>query len=147
MTAPTYTKHFIPLESNPRIFTQLIHSLGASPALHFEDVLSLNEPSLLPHPALALILTFPTLADYEQRRVAESALQKPRAEGQGDEHVVWFKQTINNACGFYAILHAIVNGEGRRYIRAPFRFHLYFIANVHQNQDPSFQPSLTLALP
>jgi hypothetical protein len=30
---------------------------------------------------------------------------------------MWFKQTINNACGLYSILHAVCNGEARKYIR------------------------------
>ncbi|KAL5380054.1 hypothetical protein DPSP01_008091 [Paraphaeosphaeria sporulosa] len=117
MAPPKYTKHFIPLESDPLIFTQLIHALGASPALRFKDVLSLDEPSLFPNPALALILTFPTTADYEERRATEAASQKPQAGGHEDGDVLWFKQTINNACGLYAILHAAANGEGTRYIQ------------------------------
>ncbi|KAJ4345439.1 ubiquitinyl hydrolase 1 [Didymosphaeria variabile] len=119
MTARPYTKHFIPLESNPEIFTQFIHALGVSPVLRFEDVLALDEPSLLPHPALALILTYPTPIDYEERRAAEEAAaqKEERSRDRQDVDVVWFKQTINNACGFYAILHAISNGEGRHFIR------------------------------
>lgn len=38
-------------------------------------------------------------------------------EGEEGERVMWFRQTINNACGLYAILHAISNGEARNYIR------------------------------
>ena len=30
---------------------------------------------------------------------------------------MWFRQSINNACGLYAILHAISNGEARNHIR------------------------------
>ena len=37
-------------------------------------------------------------------------------EGEEEEPVIWFRQTINNACGLYAILHAISNGEARKYI-------------------------------
>lgn len=32
-------------------------------------------------------------------------------------NVVWYKQTINNACGLYAILHAVCNGDARDSIR------------------------------
>lgn len=34
-----------------------------------------------------------------------------------EEPVMWFRQSINNACGLYAILHAISNGEARNHIR------------------------------
>lgn len=126
-TLASYRKHYIPLESNPDLFTQLIHQLGVSPSLAFQDVLSINDPDLLafiPRPALALILVFPTSDAYE---VAKAKEEKMRDEYDGEsgkedgeeeeEPVMWFRQSINNACGLYAILHAISNGEARNYIR------------------------------
>ena len=116
---PVYTKHFIPLESNPDVFTELAHKLGLSTSLVFEDVLSLDDPELLsflPRPAFALILVFPTTNDYETRVQDEDAkLEEFRSSGGADD-LVFFKQTINNACGLYAILHAVCNGEARRRI-------------------------------
>ena len=59
----SYKNHYIPLESNPAVFTSLIHTLGVSPALSFQDVYSLDDPDLLaciPRPVLALILVFPS---------------------------------------------------------------------------------------
>ncbi|KAJ4198469.1 ubiquitinyl hydrolase 1 [Fusarium solani] len=91
----SYRKHFIPLESNPTVFTELAYGLGLSPELEFHDVFSLDEPdllSLIPRPAFALVL---------------SGI---------DEDVVWLKQTINNACGLYGILHAVTNGAARDFI-------------------------------
>lgn len=102
------TKHFIPLESNPDVFNALIGHLGASKRLAFQDVISLDEPELRP---LALILVFPTPEDYEVRRAAEHGEHGEWRSGDGN--VLWFKQTINNACGLYAILHALTNGEAR----------------------------------
>lgn len=110
---PTYTKHFIPLESNPDVFNNLIGLLGASKSLTFEDVLSLDEPDLLPHPTVALILVFPTTSDYEARKAAEDAERGEYRNSGDDEDILWFKQTINNACGLYGILHALTNGEAR----------------------------------
>lgn len=112
-------KHFIPLESNPTVFTDLIHRLGVSTSLGFADVLSLDEPDLLafiPRPTLALILVFPTLDKYQAAKAKEEAA-RPKYTGSGaDEDVIWYKQTINNACGFYGILHAVTNGDARDYI-------------------------------
>lgn len=46
-------------------------------------------------------------------------------DGCGDgEDVVWWRQTIDNACGLYGLLHGICNGESREYIR---RFTSLFI--------------------
>ena len=114
-----YTKHFIPLESNPIVFTELAHKLGLSTSLVFEDVLSLDDPELLgflPRPAFALILVFPTTDDYEKRVQDEDAKVEEFRTSGGAGDLVFFKQTINNACGLYAILHAVCNGEARQKI-------------------------------
>ena len=116
---PIYRKHFIPLESNLEPFTELIHELGVLPSLCFQDVLSLDDPELLafiPRPAFALILVFPTSDAYQNQKAVEEAM-RTECHGSGDgEEVVWFKQTINNACGLYGILHAVCNGAARSYI-------------------------------
>ncbi|KAI4639615.1 hypothetical protein J4E93_008967 [Alternaria ventricosa] len=115
----TYNKHFIPLESDPDVFTELAHKLGLSTSLVFEDVLSLDDPELLgflTRPAFALILVFPTTDDYEKRVQDEDAKLEEFRNSRGAGDVIFFKQTINNACGLYAILHAVCNGEARRRI-------------------------------
>ena len=112
-----YRKHYVPLESNPDVFTQLIHSLGVSSCLAFQDVLAVDEPEMLPRPALALILVFPTSDAYEiQKAKEESLCQDYEGSGEGED-TIWFKQTINNACGLYSILHAVSNGDVRNFIR------------------------------
>lgn len=112
----TYRKHFIPLESNPTLFTELAHQLGLSASLAFGDVLSLDESDLLaivPRPTLALILVFPTSPDYDAE-LSEKDKDAAEYERSGDEEdVVWYKQTINNACGLYGLLHAVSNGPAR----------------------------------
>ena len=113
-----YTKHYIPLECNPDLFSQLIHKLGVSTKLVFQDVISLDLDMLafVPRPVLALILVFPTSEAYEKEKALEESTMEDY-DGKGEmEDVIWFKQTINNACGFYGILHAICNGEARNMI-------------------------------
>ncbi|KAH7230396.1 hypothetical protein B0J15DRAFT_518215 [Fusarium solani] len=121
MGYPSVTgKHFIPLESNPTVFTELAHGLGLSPELEFHDVFSLDEPdllSLIPRPAFALVLVFPTSPNYEANLQQLDKKKPPEYSKSGiDEDVVWFKQTINNACGLYGILHAVTNGAARDFI-------------------------------
>lgn len=109
-----YRKHFIPLESDPEIFTDFIHTLGLPPTLSFLDVLSIDEPRLLaffPKPVFALILIFPTAEGYETRIQKEDKARENDVGVESHEDVVFFRQTINNACGLYAILHAVCNGE------------------------------------
>lgn len=114
-TAPA----FIPLEANPQLLTALIHKLGVSPALQMHDVYSLTEPELLsfiPRPALALLLVFPISAVYESHRMAEDSLAS-EYNGTGDkEPVLWWRQTIRNACGMMGLLHAVANGPAREFI-------------------------------
>jgi ubiquitin carboxyl-terminal hydrolase L3 len=111
--AQTYTKHFIPLESNPDLFTELIHSLGVPQIYQFHDVYSIDEPELLaliPRPVLALILILPTTPAYEERIAQENAAGITKCNNEG---VSWYFQSINNACGLYAILHGVANPGAR----------------------------------
>ncbi|KHN97772.1 ubiquitin hydrolase L3 [Metarhizium album ARSEF 1941] len=122
--SPTGRKSFIPLENNPEVFTSLVHDLGVSPALGFYDVYSLDEPSLLSHiprPVYALIFIAPSEMQTAVRR--QDGLPKSVANGGltydqsgPDEPVVWFLQTIGNACGLYALVHSVANGDARQFV-------------------------------
>jgi ubiquitin carboxyl-terminal hydrolase L3 len=114
-----YKKHFIPLESNPELFTELVHRLGLSNSFGFHDVLSIDDPELLafiPRPALALVLVFPTTATYDEHTRDEEQSIEDYAKCGSQEDVMWYKQTINNACGLYGILHAVSNGDAKDYV-------------------------------
>src|SRR5262245_157249 len=129
-----YTKHFIPLESDPEIFSSLSHSLGVSRKLRFEEVITLDEPALLPRPALALIVVFPAAETYDDEReneddgAAMKSLDAARANG-----IVWVPQVIGNACGLFALMHAICNSAAREHIGALVA-HPEGRADIRQNQ-------------
>ncbi|KAG6005419.1 hypothetical protein E4U21_000199 [Claviceps maximensis] len=110
---------FIPLEANPELMTTLIHKLGVSPALALHDVYSLTDPDMLsfiPRPALSLLLVFPVSATYESHRMAEdNTVDEYKGAGE-QEPVIWWKQTIRNACGMMGLLHAVSNGSARNMI-------------------------------
>jgi ubiquitin carboxyl-terminal hydrolase L3 len=98
--------------------TSLVHKLGLSPTLAFHDVWSIDDPEMLsfvPRPANALLLVFPVSKAYETSRMEEDA-DKPEYNGTGSEPVIWYKQTIRNACGLIGVLHAISNGSSRSLI-------------------------------
>ncbi|KAF6833454.1 ubiquitin carboxyl-terminal hydrolase, family 1 [Colletotrichum plurivorum] len=119
---PTSAPAFIPLEANPELMTSLLHKLGLSPALSVHDVFSLTDPDMLsfvPRPALAVLLVFPVSAAYESHRLAEDSLLDEYAGKGPEEPVVWFRQTIRNACGLMGLLHAVANGPAREYIQKP----------------------------
>ncbi|KAF2404080.1 cysteine proteinase [Trichodelitschia bisporula] len=111
-------KWFVPLESNPHVFTELAYKLGAR-SVAFHDVYSIDEPELLqflPKPVLAFVMIMPFKTPaYQQGKVQEES--ERAANGVSEEEqaavkdVLWFKQTIRNACGFYALLHSVVNAR------------------------------------
>ncbi|KAI1424347.1 ubiquitin carboxyl-terminal hydrolase isozyme L1, partial [Xylaria sp. FL1777] len=110
---------FIPLEANPELMTSLLRKLGLSSALQVHDVYSITEPELLafiPRPALALLLVFPVSATYESSRLSEDAgVEEYKGKGP-DEPVMWWRQTIRNACGLMGLLHAVSNGPAKGFI-------------------------------
>ena len=99
--------------------TSLVRELGLSPTLQWHDVFSLTEPSLLeflPRPAVALLVVFPVTETYEKFRREEDAPKEEYTGSGPGEEVVWFRQTIRNACGLIGLLHAITNGAAREHI-------------------------------
>lgn len=94
--------------------------LGLSDELEFYDVWSLDDPSALAHiprPALALLVIIPMTDAWQDERTAEDADKEDYA-GVGDaEPVIWFKQTIGNACGSIGLLHSVINGPAQEYVR------------------------------
>lgn len=109
-------KAFVPLESNPEVFTELAQSMGLSSQLAFNDVFSVDDPDLLafvPRPVQALILVFPVSKSYEDHRKEEDGKVPndyyTKVAGTPEQNSIWLKQTIRNACGTYGILHALLN--------------------------------------
>lgn len=99
--------------------SSLVHKLGLSPTLSFHDVFSIDDPELLafvPRPATALLLVFPVSKSYESFRLQEDKDKKDYNGKGAGEPVIWYKQTIRNACGLIGILHALSNGSSREYI-------------------------------
>ncbi|KAI1322110.1 ubiquitin C-terminal hydrolase L3 [Xylariaceae sp. FL0255] len=120
--APGDKKHFIPLESDPELFTELIHRMGMSSRLTFHDLLTLSSPSpspdevellsMIPRPVLALIIVTPGSDGYCDKIHEEEDAEGVQVHDQcGDsEDAVFYKQTIGNACGMFAVLHSVSNG-------------------------------------
>ena len=96
-----------------------MHRLGVSPQLTFHEVYSLDEPSLLacvPRPAYALLFISPGAAYHKLLDNELSSM--PVYDGSGEaEPVMWFKQTIGNACGLIGLLHAVSNGVAKQHIK------------------------------
>jgi len=113
-------KLFTMLENNPEVFNHLAYALGLEKKLEFYDIYSLTDADLLsfiPRPALALLVIIPLTPAWHDVRIAEDK-HKPEYQGKGEEEpVIWFKQTIGNACGSIGLVHALLNGEASKHIQ------------------------------
>ncbi len=113
-----YAKQFIPLESDPPVLNDLMYGLGVSGCLAFTDVWSIDDPvqlSSISRPVYALILILPTCEEYERHRLSSRGSGNTTEDTKGEE-IIWIRQTIDNACGLYAILHATCNSATRDFI-------------------------------
>ena len=109
-----YSKHSTALESDPEIFSKLLHRLtrccqGAALSRSSEPRHP-RRPVSTERPPLALIVIY---RDTDQAAVPGTA----RFKACMSKEVIWTKQTINNDCGLYAILHAAFNGPTKAYVR------------------------------
>ncbi|KUI57229.1 Ubiquitin carboxyl-terminal hydrolase isozyme L3 [Cytospora mali] len=107
------------LENNPEVMNALKKRLGLSDGLQFYDVYSLDEPELLAHiprPAYALLVIIPLTEVWDEERKTEDSAKEDYAGFGEDEPVIWFKQTIGNACGSIGLLHSVINGPASKHI-------------------------------
>lgn len=110
-------KLFTVLENNPVVMNHLAKALGMDDSLSFYDVYSLTEPDLLaliPRPVYALLVIIPLTPTWHEARMSEDK-DKGDYECAG-EPVVWFKQTIGNACGSIGLVHSLLNSEASRHV-------------------------------
>ncbi|KAG9046661.1 ubiquitinyl hydrolase 1 [Tulasnella sp. UAMH 9824] len=97
---------WIPLESNPDIFTSWATKLGVA-KVRFEDLLA-----MVSQPVKALLLIYPITADVEKRRKEDDEkLEQEGVSPSTDTSVLWIKQKIANACGTIGLLHALLNSN------------------------------------
>lgn len=107
------------MESDPQIFTSLMHNMGVPRSFKFVDIWSLESDQLdnirigIQNPIEALILVLPDCPAYAEQKIEHVA-------PKGD--VLWLQQTINNACGLYAILHCICNSLGTEQVGRKLAF-------------------------
>lgn len=113
-------RQWIPLESNPEVLTKFGHALGLPKTVAFVDVWSLDLLDSVPAPQYAVLLLFPMtdkLRSASQKNESEED-SKPKSEDQP----FFCKQTISNACGTIALIHAALNSplefEGGSFLHA-----------------------------
>ena len=95
---------WVPLESNPEVLTQFARKLGLPSTYCLTEVYSPDFFDVVPQPRLAVVFLFPTT--LPQAREAPSASS---SDAQPSKLPYLLKQTVGNACGTIALLHAMTN--------------------------------------
>ncbi|XP_069131312.1 ubiquitin carboxyl-terminal hydrolase-like [Argopecten irradians] len=100
-------QRWVPLESNPDVLNKYISKLGVNTSQwEFVDVYGLDPELLQMVPnykdVVAVMLLFP---------ITEKSKATPIGSEETDAKVYFVKQTIGNACGTVAIVHALANNE------------------------------------
>ncbi|RIA99117.1 ubiquitin carboxyl-terminal hydrolase isozyme L3-like protein [Glomus cerebriforme] len=103
---------WLPLESNPQVMSNYVHKLGVSQAWAYTDVwgkcLDNELLSMIPQPVKAVVFLFPITENYERdnKKDLEQIQEKKQTVSP---NVVFFRQTIPNACGTIGLLHSLAN--------------------------------------
>uniref|UniRef100_A0A1W7RAQ2 Ubiquitin carboxyl-terminal hydrolase n=1 Tax=Hadrurus spadix TaxID=141984 RepID=A0A1W7RAQ2_9SCOR len=102
------SSRWLPLESNPDVMNKFLQNVGVPSQWNMVDVVDLSDDMLqnVPQPVAAVLLLFPGGDKYEE------FIQQQEEEIQGqtvNDDVYFMKQTIKNACGTIALIHAVAN--------------------------------------
>eukprot|EP01071_Lankesteria_metandrocarpae_P003742 Lankesteria_metandrocarpae@DN315_c0_g1_i1.p1 len=94
----------LPLEANPEVLTNFGKKLGLNEKLVFSDVYGTEDWAIemLPGRPVAYLLVF-TINDKNE------AGSRHKADEKASEKVWFTNQTVSNACGTVAVLHAVGN--------------------------------------
>ncbi|KAI8047755.1 hypothetical protein BDF21DRAFT_433884 [Thamnidium elegans] len=103
---------WLPLESNPDVLNKIIHENGVDSEWSFTDVLGFDNESLslIPKPVAAIIFLFPGTKTHKDFLEKEESHLKIH-EQNISPNLMYFKQTISNACGMMALLHSLANND------------------------------------
>ncbi|CAD7950202.1 unnamed protein product [Amoebophrya sp. A25] len=132
-----------PLESNPEAFTALARQLGLQPGYEFVDVFGLDPDLLMmvPQPCLAVVVLFPTqcqvLEDFRKKQKETIGVAGRETEQKkSSEDYVYVHQYVGNACGTFALCHALWNNQEALDAASPLlRFLADAMSEITKEQD------------
>ncbi|KAL4230455.1 Ubiquitin carboxyl-terminal hydrolase isozyme L3 [Mactra antiquata] len=98
-------QRWVPLESNP----EYVYNLGVPKQWEFCDVYGFDPELLMmvPRPVVAVMLLYPITAQSE---ASENKIGEEKSNVDG---VYYMKQTVGNACGTVAVIHALANNTDK----------------------------------
>ncbi|XP_047068297.1 ubiquitin carboxyl-terminal hydrolase 3-like isoform X1 [Lolium rigidum] len=101
-----------PLESSPDVFNQFMWSLGVPQGeAEVHDVYGLDYDALatVPQPVLAVIFCFPDPPESSSHPSEEVLATQHKQETSDDVYFIQQIESLGNACGTIALLHAVGN--------------------------------------
>ena len=103
--------YWIPLESNPEIFTRYAQALGTNESVSFCDIYGLDEDLLavVPRPVFAISLLIPSTA---AKTMKSKFSEKTILDTSKYPNNLWYTfQKVGNACGTVAMMHILANTQ------------------------------------
>ncbi|KAI9264184.1 ubiquitin carboxyl-terminal hydrolase isozyme L3-like protein [Phascolomyces articulosus] len=106
---------WVMLEGNPEVWNKMIHENGVDEKWCFYDIYGFDQESLstLPRPISAIIFLYPynDLSRQFIKEEKEKFIQEGQQDNSVSDKVMFFEQTIGNACGMMALIHALANNK------------------------------------
>ena len=102
---------WVPLESNPDALTGFARGIGMPDTVAFVDCFGLDAELLgfLPAPVYGFVLLFPC----DNEKIAAGRREAKHAADAEAVECFWMEQSIGNACGTIAVVHALLNNRDR----------------------------------
>ncbi|KAI8339638.1 peptidase C12, ubiquitin carboxyl-terminal hydrolase [Chlamydoabsidia padenii] len=115
----TLSTNDLPLEANVEVWNKIIHDSGVSTKWKYTDIHGVDSDKLskIP-PSSALILLFPSTDKYNDH-IHEEEVRLAKLEQSISPNVVFFKQTVQQACGMIALLHSLANNSNSEEVKGP----------------------------
>jgi len=104
-------KQWVPLESNPEVLNEYASQLGLNiQELAFCDVWGLDDELLdaVPKPVCAVLMLYP-ITEKSEKAMEDEEKRLAQSGQEVSSRVFYMRQTISNACGTIALLHAVGN--------------------------------------
>jgi ubiquitin carboxyl-terminal hydrolase L3 len=103
-----------PLESNPEIFEEYMHQMGLPEPWGFSELFGFEEDLLafVPQPVVAVIVNYERLVETKKEDSTTTTTTTPGSTMDTTTSVNYYMkqtETLDNACGVIACLHAIFN--------------------------------------
>lgn len=134
-TEERHPKRWLPLESNPEVMNQFVQGLGVSLEAEFVDVYGFDNEllAMVPAPVLAVLFLFPLTNEFEAARAEQR--KHENQDKKVSSNVYFLKQTVGNACGTVALLHAVGNSLARLKLTQGSYFERFFKATAELTPD------------